>query len=102
MASAAPKVRLTRSNKAQQAARRTFPNAAMPISPGSVGELAESPNDVRALALQVWKNRRDADRWLKEPHMLLGGASPESLLATAKGTHVVLNLLGALEHGFPV
>ncbi len=69
------------------------------LSPSSVESVKK---DIQILATRVWGNPTDAAEWLGAPHMELNGDTPESLLKTPEGAHRVENLLGALEHGFPV
>jgi len=57
---------------------------------------------VFSFAEKVWGNEKDAADWMNRPHMELGGATPYSMLRTEAGGHAVLNVLVALEYGFPV
>ena len=57
---------------------------------------------VFAFAEKVWGNEKDAADWMNRPHMELGGATPYSMLRTEAGGHAVVNVLVALEYGFPV
>jgi putative toxin-antitoxin system antitoxin component (TIGR02293 family) len=59
-------------------------------------------NRVFAFAEKVWGNETDAADWMNRSHMELGGATPYSMLRTEAGGHAVMNLLVALEYGFPV
>jgi len=59
-------------------------------------------NRVFAFAEKVWGNEKDAADWMNRPHLELGGATPYSMLRTEAGGHAVMNVLVALEYGFPV
>jgi large subunit ribosomal protein L9 len=76
------------------------------VLPGPSGRIADQYRDefpdVLASAVRVWGDRRSASEWLKSPHYELHGKTPESLLETRRGRQRVEDLLGALEHGFPV
>jgi putative toxin-antitoxin system antitoxin component (TIGR02293 family) len=57
---------------------------------------------VFAFAEKVWGSEKEAADWMNRPHMELGGATPYSMLRTEAGGHAVMNVLVALEYGFPV
>jgi uncharacterized protein (DUF2384 family) len=58
--------------------------------------------ELRAVAEEVWGSAAEATAWLNRPQAQFGGATPESLLHSAEGTHRVAVLLSALDNGFPV
>lgn len=69
--------------------------------------LSESERLFRYLRLlsraeEVFGSREKATWWLKEPNAALGGREPVEAALTAPGAAVVKDLLGGLEHGFPL
>lgn len=50
-------------------------------------------------ALDVFGDRNDSVKWLKEPNVHLGEVSPLSLCDTEPGGNEAFNLLGGIEHG---
>jgi putative toxin-antitoxin system antitoxin component (TIGR02293 family) len=72
-----------------------------PIVNDAVARTAELRR-IESIARQVWGNEEDAARWLNRPHPLLDGATPRSRLATVAGKNQVVDILSALDNGFPV
>jgi putative toxin-antitoxin system antitoxin component (TIGR02293 family) len=64
--------------------------------------LALRRKQIQSLAVQIWADSAEAKLWLDQPHLELGGASPNSLMKTARGIRTVEALLAALDSGFPV
>lgn len=52
-----------------------------------------------AAARSVWKSEDAARRFLFEPHQLLEGTPPISMIQTDVGVRMVEDILGRLEHG---
>ncbi len=50
-------------------------------------------------ALDVFEDREDSIKWLKEKNIHLGDAAPISLCDTEPGGNEAFNLLGRIEHG---
>ena len=69
---------------------------------GAALYLRESFPELLAYATDIWKNETDALEWLLHPHSELEDNSPVALLQHPEGEQRVINLLAALEHGFPV
>ena len=58
---------------------------------------------VWAFALDVWKSPASAQRFLREPHMLLRGRVPRELAAESEfGARSVEDILGGLKYGTAV
>jgi len=55
-----------------------------------------------AYAQDIWQNDTDALEWFLNPHSELQAKVPASLLESPEGEKRVMNLLVALDHGFPV
>jgi len=69
--------------------------------------LSESERLFRYLRLlsraeEVFGSREKAAWWMKEPNAALDGREPVEVALTAPGAVVVEDLLGGLEHGFPL
>ena len=69
--------------------------------------LSESERLFRYLRLlsrgkEVFGSREKAAWWLNEPNTALDGRKPLEVALTAPGAVVVEDLLGGLEHGFPL
>jgi putative toxin-antitoxin system antitoxin component (TIGR02293 family) len=69
--------------------------------------LSESERLFRYLRLlsraeEVFGSREKAAWWLSEPNAALDGREPVEVALTAPGAGVVEDLLGGLEHGFPL
>ncbi|MGR3317756.1 MAG: type II RES/Xre toxin-antitoxin system antitoxin [Candidatus Anammoxibacter sp.] len=50
-------------------------------------------------ALDVFEDKNDSIKWLKEKNVHLGDVSPISLCDTEPGGNEAFNLLGRIEHG---
>ncbi len=50
-------------------------------------------------AYAIFVESADARAWMATPSKYLGGVTPESLLATAKGRKMVRDELGRIEYG---
>lgn len=87
--------------RAQIIADSTWKRAGKRLGP-QASQTAARLSRVFAFAEKVWGNEKDAADWMNRPHMELGGATPYSMLRTEAGGHAVLNVLVALEYGFPV
>lgn len=69
--------------------------------------LSESERLFRYLRLlsraeEVFGSREKAAWWMNEPNAALDGREPVEVALTAPGAVVVEDLLGGLEHGFPL
>lgn len=64
--------------------------------------LAQRRARLRALAELVFESRTDAMDFLKSPHPLLDGQSPEHVARTVAGAHRVEEILNRLEYSLPV
>jgi putative toxin-antitoxin system antitoxin component (TIGR02293 family) len=69
--------------------------------------LSESERLFRYLRLlsraeEVFGSREKAAWWMKEPNAALDGREPVEVALTTPGAAVVEDLLGGLEHGFPL
>jgi putative toxin-antitoxin system antitoxin component (TIGR02293 family) len=86
--------------KATLARRHRTPHRRLSVDEGNrLTRLAR----VWALATDVWKSEAQAQRFLGEPHPLLGGRIPRELAAeTDIGAREVENLLGGLKYGTAV
>jgi len=56
---------------------------------------------VIAQAIDLFESAETAMEWLREPHALLGGATPISLLDTEIGAKLVARELRSIEYGLP-
>lgn len=54
---------------------------------------------VIARAVEVFGKTERTDGWLDDPNLMLGGATPRSLLSTPQGRESVLTVLGRIEYG---
>ncbi len=57
---------------------------------------------VIALALEVWRDEKNAGAFLTHPHPLLGGAKPIERAMSEIGARQVEEILWGLEYGLPV
>jgi putative toxin-antitoxin system antitoxin component (TIGR02293 family) len=69
--------------------------------------LSESERLFRYLRLlsraeEVFGDREKAAWWMNEPNAALDGRVPVEVALTAPGAEIVEDLLGGLEHGFPL
>jgi putative toxin-antitoxin system antitoxin component (TIGR02293 family) len=55
--------------------------------------------EIFAKATKVFGSREQAEQWLEQPAIGLGGKRPISLLATIAGVETIQKYLGRLEHG---
>lgn len=53
-------------------------------------------------AEEIFGSREKAGWWMNEPNAALDGREPVEVALTAPGAAVVEDLLGGLEHGFPL
>lgn len=53
-------------------------------------------------AEEIFGSREKAGWWMNEPNTALDGREPVEVALTAPGAAVVEDLLGGLEHGFPL
>jgi putative toxin-antitoxin system antitoxin component (TIGR02293 family) len=56
---------------------------------------------VRAFAIDVFGDEKEADLWLREKNLLLNNNRPLDLLDTDSGSQLVENVLGRIAHGIP-
>jgi hypothetical protein len=60
----------------------------------------ENPT-LRELAEFVWDTPDEAERWLRAPHMMLGGETPLAFASTPAGEERVKQILWAIEYSLP-
>ena len=63
--------------------------------------IARDQAQIRDLAIRVWENERDAERFISTPHPMLDGETPLDLAKTPEGSRRVTELLLKLEYGLP-
>ena len=55
--------------------------------------------EITRIATSAFGDAEKARRWLRKPNRALGGEKPVDLLATARGTALVHQILGNIEYG---